>query len=84
MGGRERGVVVRGKRVGDRVQKKCVLQQAKIETEGFSTKDTLVSLSRSLVKRCKKENAQQVAAPDNRNKTRADCHTRVRLAHVAL
>lgn len=75
---------MRGKRVGIGIQKKCVLQQAKIETEGFSTKDTLVSLSKPPVKRCKKENAQQVAAPDNRNKTRAHCHTKVRLALAAL
>lgn len=46
----------------------------------LSTKEILVSLSGPGVKRCRKENAQQVAAPDNWSKTGANFNTAFLLA----
>lgn len=51
-------------------KKKCMVWRAKVEMGGFSTQQILVSLSMPVVKLGEKENAQQVAAPDNWSKTR--------------
>lgn len=48
-----------------------------MEMGADSTEEILCSLSKPMVKLCEKENAQQVAAPDNWSKTRLQGNTTV-------
>lgn len=66
------------------IKKKLMVPHAKMEVAAFM-EEMLLFLSKPMVKLCEKENAQQVAAPDNWSKTKLQGNTTVvHLAHSVL